>query len=183
MKIAALALAALIALPAHHVAAQRHHDTPRIQIHDDEDGSDVVRPGQRHSARDTRIAITTTNDAASFVLTRSVVALQLTDRMLRRVDDEMERDARDENHGIFASMIVSAVRGTVGNMLRRSLEVPIDELRSVDYRGGRLVFVTEDGDQIFENVEIDDTDVTRSFSPRDAQAFVREFRALKAGAR
>ena len=180
MKLAAFALSALIVLPAHQLAAQRHHDGPRIEIHDDDNDSDVVRPGQRHSARDARIAITTNNDAASFVLTRNVVALQLTERTLRQVDREMERDARNDSDGVFASMIVSAVRGTVGNMLRRSLEVEIDDLRTVDYRGGRLVFITEDGDRIFENVEIDDTDVTASFSAADAQAFVREFRALKA---
>jgi hypothetical protein len=182
MKLAALALGALIALPAQHLAAQRDH-VPQITIQDDDDnGSDVVRPGPRHSARDARISIRTTDDVASFVLTSGVVALQLTDRTLRHVDGEMEREVRKEN-GIFASMIVSAVRGTVTNALRRSLEVPIRDLRTVDYRNGRLVFITEDGERIFENVEIDDTDVTASFSARDAQAFVREFRALKARTR
>ena len=180
MKLATLALAALIALPAQQLAAQHHH-APRVHINGGDD-SDVVRPGVRHTA-DARMAITTTNDAASFVLTRHVVALQLTDRTLRQIEVEMDRDARKENHGVFASMIVSAVRGTVGNVLRRSLEVPIRELRTVDYRNGRLIFVTEDGDRIFENVEIDDTDVTTSFRAQDAQAFVREFRALKARTR
>lgn len=176
MKLATLALAALVALPAQQLAAQRDH-SPNVQIHDDE--SDVVQFGPRHG-RDARMAITTTDNTASFVLTRSVVALQLSERTLARIDRDMDRDARDENHGVFASMIVSAVRGTVGNMLRRSLEVPIDDLKTVDYRNGRLIFVTEDGDRVFENVEIDDTDVTASFNARDAVAFVREFRALKA---
>ena len=180
MKLATLALGALIALPAQQLAAQQDL-TPHVRI-DDNGDSDVVRPGARHTA-DAHMAITTTDQAASLVLTRRVVALQLTDHMLRRVDAEMAHESRRENNGIFASMIVSAVRGTVGNVLRRSLEVPIRDLRTVDYRNGRLIFVTEDGDRIFENVEIDDTDVTTSFRPQDAQAFVREFRALKARTR
>lgn len=179
MKLASLALAALLAIPTHQAAAQHH-----VRIND-VDGGDVARPGPRHSLDDARLAITTTDDAAALVLTRSVVALQLTDRTLRRVNDEMARDARsdDENHGVLASMIAGAVRGTVGSMLRRSIEVPIRELASVDYRDGRLVFVTEDGGRIFDKAEVNGTELTASFSPADARAFVREFRALKARTR
>lgn len=182
MKLATLAVAALLVIPAHQAAAQRHHDG-HVQINDI-DGGDVARPGPRHSLDDAHLAITTTDDAAALVLTRSVVALQLTDRTLRKVNDEMRRDARDDDsHGVLASMIAGAVRGTVGNMLRRSIEVPIRELASVDYRDGRLVFVTEDGDRIFDKAEVNGTELTASFSPADARAFVREFRALKARAR
>lgn len=182
MKLASLALAALLVLPAQQAVAQRHQDG-HVQI-SDIDGGDVARPGPRHSLDDAHLAITTTDDAAALVLTRSVVALQLTDRTLRKVNTEMARDARDDdNHGVLASMIAGAVRGTVGNMLRRSIEVPIRELRTVDYRDGRLVFVTEDGDRVFEKAEVNGTDLTASFSPADARAFVREFRALKARTR
>lgn len=182
MKLASLALAALLVIPAHQAVAQGHHGA-HVQINDI-DGGDVARPGPRHSLSDAHLAITTTDDAAALVLTRSVVALQLTDRTLRKVNDEMSRDARrNENDGVLASMIAGAVRGTVGNMLRRSIEVPISELASVDYRNGRLVFVTEDGDHVFEHAEINDTDLTASFAPADARAFVREFRALKARTR
>jgi hypothetical protein len=184
MKLAALALSALLFVPAHQALAQRGHDNdhgPRISINDI-DGGDLVRPGPRHSLRNAHMAITTTDNTASFVMTREVVALQLTDRMLREVNREMDRDLNEEK-GMFASMVANVVRGTVGTVLRRSLEIPIDELRTVDYRGGRLVFVTEDGDRIFENAEVNGTDLTASFSPREAQAFVREFRALKARTR
>jgi len=182
MKLASLALAALLVVPAHQAAAQRH-DGAHVQI-GDIDGGDVARPGPRHSLQDAHLAITTTDDAAALVLTRSVVALQLTDRTLRKVNDEMRRDARDDdNDGVLASMIAGAVRGTVGNMLRRSIEVPIRELASVEYRNGRLEFTTEDGERIFDRAEINGTDLTASFSPADARAFVREFRALKARAR
>ncbi|HYH80090.1 MAG TPA: hypothetical protein VEX86_09835 [Longimicrobium sp.] len=181
MKLSALAVAALLVIPAHQAVAQGHdHGETRIEIGDD--GGHIARPGPRHSLRDAHLAITTTNDVASLVLTRGVVALQLTDRTLREIRADVDRDTRD-NDGIFASMISSVVRNTVGTVLRRSLEVPIRDLRTVDYRGGRLVFVTEDGDRLFEDTEVNGTDLTASFSARDAQAFVREFRALKARTR
>jgi hypothetical protein len=181
MKLSALALTALFVLPAHQAAAQGHHGT-HVEIKD-VDGHDIARPGPRHSARDAHLAISTTNDAASLILTRDVVAMQLTDRTLRNMHAEMDRDAENDHDGIFASMVASVVRGTVGNVLRRSLEVPIRDIRTVDYRGGRLLFVTEEGERLFDKAEINGTDLTASFSPRDAQAFVREFRALKARTR
>lgn len=180
MKLSALALAALLVVPAHQAMAQRHHGA-HLEIND-VDGHDVARPGPRYAPRDAQLAISTTNDAASFILTREVVALQLTDRTLRDVHADMDRDTREET-GFFASMVASVVRSSVGSMLRHSLEVPIRDIRTVDYRAGRLVFVTEEGERIFEKAEINGTDLTASFSARDAQAFVREFRALKARTR
>ena len=184
MKLAALALSALLLVPAHEAVAQRGHDhghDSHISINDI-DGSDVVRPGPRYSLRDAHRAITTTDNTVTVVMTREVVALQLTDRALREVGREMDRDM-DAEKGMFASMVASVVRGTVGTVLRRSMQVPIRELRTVDYRDGRLVFVTEDGERIFEKAEVNGTDLMASFSPREAQAFVREFRALKARTR
>ena len=47
-------------------------------------------------------------------------------------------------------------------------------------RAGRLVFTSRRGRPLFEDTDICDTDLTDAFSERDARAFVREFRRLKA---
>ena len=178
MKPPALALSALLLMPAQAAVAQ--HDDVHIEIHDDTEDS-PARPGPRRSLREAHFAMTTTDDVASLLLTREVVALQLTDRSLRRIREGDDHD--EENDGFLAQMISSVVRSTVHTVLRRSIEIPIADLRSVEYRGGRLILTTEDGERVFEEVEVNDTDVMESFSPRDAQAFVREFRALKARTR
>lgn len=178
MKLSALALSALLLLPAHAALAQ--HGDVHIEINDETDDS-PARPGPRRSLGEARFAMTTTDDVASLLLTRDVVALQLTDRTLRQIRDGDEDEDRED--GILAQMISSVVRSSVHTVLRRSIEIPIADLRSVEYRGGRLTLTTEDGERVFEEVEINDTDVMESFSPRDAQAFVREFRALKARTR
>jgi hypothetical protein len=49
----------------------------------------------------------------------------------------------------------------------------------VDYRDGRLMFITEKGKEIFEDIEVNDDPLTSGFSERDARAFVREFRKVK----
>jgi hypothetical protein len=120
---------------------------------------------------------------ATMLLSGDVVALQLTGRALRDVHREIRRDMGEENHGVLGRFIANTVRNSVSTVMRRSIEYRVDELRSVEYTRGRLVFTARDGDRVFEEVRINGTDVTAAFSPEDAHAFVREFRALKARTR
>jgi hypothetical protein len=181
MKLPVLALSALMLLPAHQAAAQRHGT--HIEINDDDHDGSPARPGPRHDLRDARYAITTTDDVASLLLTRRVVALQLTERALGIIGREMDEDDEDGDGGFIGRFVASVVKSSVRTVLRRSLEIPIDDVRSVDYRNGRLVITTEDDDRVFDQVEVNDTDVMESFSRRDAEEFVRQFRALKARSR
>jgi hypothetical protein len=174
------ALAVLSLVPAQHAAAQR---TERHGIEIGSLSEGPARMGPHRDAREARLAITTTNDVVSLLLTRDVVAMQLTERTLRQVTGEMARDAADADDGFVARMIGDVVRSSVSNMLRRSIEYPVSDLRSVEYSGGRLVFTTEEGERIFEDVEVNDTKMAESFSPADARAFVREFQAVKARTR
>ena len=184
MKLPVLALSALLLVPAHSAAAQRHGT--HIEINDDDHDShrSPARPGPRHDLREARYAITTTNDVATLLLTRRVLALQLTEHALgdivRELEDDLDNDGDD---GFIGRLVSNVVRSSVRTVMRRSLQIPIDEVRSVDYRGGRLVITTKDGDRVFDHVEVNDTDVTESFSRRDAEEFVRQFRALKARSR
>ena len=174
MKLSLLLLvpAALALAPVQPVHAQ-HHGT-RVELGD---GS-PARLAPRHSLAEARHAITTTNNVASLLLTRDAVAMQLTDRTLGEIGREFDDEARES--GVFARLVSNVVRGSVQTMLRRSVEYPVRDLRSVEYAGGRLVFTTEEGERIFEDVEVNGTEVMESFAPGDARAFVREFNALKA---
>jgi hypothetical protein len=185
MKLPVLALSALLLIPAHSAVASAQRHGTHIEIDDGDHHDSPARPGPRHDLRDARFAITTTDDVASLLLTRRVLALQLTDHGLGRIGREMDEDDDDGDGdgGFIGRMVASVVKSSVRSILRRSLEIPIDDVRSVDLRGGRLVITTEDGDRVFEQVEIDDTDVMESFSRRDAEEFVRQFRALKARSR
>jgi hypothetical protein len=182
MKLPVLALSALMLLPAHSAAAQRHGTHIEINDDDDDHGRSPARPGPRHDLRDARFAITTTNDVASLLLTGRVVALQLTEHGLVRIDQEMDDDD-DGDGGFIGRFVASVVKSSVRTVMRHSLQIPIEDVRDVQYRGGRLVVTTEDGDRVFDQVEVNDTDVMESFSRRDAEEFVRQFRALKARSR
>ena len=138
--------------------------------------------GPRHDLERARYVMVTRDGSVELLLTPRLVALQLSARTMRKIDREMDRELEDED-GVLADAIKSAVIGGVRSLLRRSLECPLDELSDARYRDGRLELITVDGDRVFTDVEVDDEDVLESFRPQDAMAFVEEFQRLKRGGR
>ena len=171
-----LLLAAL--LPAGAAFAHDHHaDSGGIHV------SSVKPPvewGARHDLARARLAILTEDRDAALVLTRDLVAIQLSDRILHKLDRDIAREKdKDDEDGLIGQVIKSAVLGSVRALLDHSLECPIEDLRDVRYRDGRLILITEDGDRVFEDLNINDHEVLEGFSEHDALAFVREFRRAK----
>ena len=174
MRTAVITLMLAALLPAGAALAHDHH----VNI-----GSCEVREplewGARHDLARARFAMLTEDRAAALVLTRDRVAIQLSDRALRDLDREISREKDDEDGGVIAGAIKGAILGSVRALLDHSLECPLEDLRDVRYRDGRLILITEDGDRIFEDLNINDHEVLEGFSEHDALAFVREFRRAK----
>jgi hypothetical protein len=175
MRTAIITLIVAALLPAGAALAHDHH----VNI-----GSCEVREplewGARHDLARARFAMLSEDRAVALVLTRDRVAIQLSDRTLRDLDREIahEKD-RDEDGGVIADAIKGAILGSVRALLDHSLECPVEDLRDVRYRDGRLILITEDGDRIFEDLNINDHEVLAGFSEHDALAFTREFRHAK----
>ena len=145
-----------------------------------------VRWSQRHDTGEARFAITTEDGKVTLLLTDRVVAFQLSDRTMRKIDRKLHQARHEDDgddDGPIGDAIKAAVLGAVQSFLDHSAECPVRELRDVRYANGRLEFVTRDGDRIFDHFDIDDEDVLESFDPRDAVAFVREFHRLRPASR
>ncbi len=180
-----LALALLIPLSTHPALAR---DRGTVTIHSGHSCcEDPARWAARHDLRDARFAITTEDGDACMLLTRSVVAVQLSDRAFHKIDrnlrdKDFDNDA-DDDGSIIGSAIKHAVLGAVRDLLDHSAECRIRDIRDMSYERGRIVIVTDDGDRLFDGLDINDEDMLGSFSERDARAFVREFRRAKAAQR
>lgn len=125
-------------------------------------------------------AIVTTDGRAALLLRPEGVVLQFTDAGLR----EVVREREQVEGGFFARLIGNMVRDGVRTLLDHGLQVPLSELREARYDEGRLYFITHDGEEIFGEVEVNDTKVMEGFSRRDARGFVRKFEEMKrAGSR
>ena len=181
MKPAVLAFALLALLPASPMPV--HADTC-VNFGRGFDCDEPVRWSKRHDASRARSAITTRNGKVTLVLTQRVVAFQLSDRTMRKIDRELHR-ARNQDDGADAigEAFKVAALSTVRSLLDHAAVCPVDELSDVRYVDGRLEFISRDGDPVFRHVKIDDDDMVETFDPDDAADFVREFRRLKAGSR
>ena len=173
----ALAFAVLSLLPAQRAFAGVHW----LSLGPDFSCCEApVRWAPRHPASERQFAIVTENGKATLILTRDVVALQLSDRTLHKVDRELRREEGDAEDVIFADAIKSAVISAVRRLLDHSAECPVRAIADADYRDGRIVFTTPQGDRVLEGLEINDRDLLETFSEADSRAFVQQFRLLKA---
>jgi hypothetical protein len=176
MKALTLTLLVLSVFPAGSALAHGRDALPAT-VHFD--GCDEpARFADRYDVRDARLAVHTEDGGATLLLTDEVVAIQLSDRMLRQVKREL-RDEQDDEDNAIARAFMAAVFSGVRSMLDHSAECRIRDLRDVEYRNGRLVIRTRDGERLFDGLDINDRDVMASFSEEDALRFVREFRRVK----
>jgi len=177
MKPAVLAFALLALLPASPMAA--HADTC-VSFGRGFDCDEPMRWSKRHDTSRDRNAITTRNGKVTLVLTQRVVALQLSDRTMRKIDRKLHQ-ARNQDDGADAigEAFKVAALSSVRSLLDHSAECPLDELRDVRYVDGRMEFISRDGEPVFRHVRMDDDDALEAFDPDDAADFVREFRRLK----
>jgi len=140
-----------------------------------------VRWSDRRDPAEARFGITTEGGELNLLLTDREVVFQLSDRTLRKVHRELRNAREEQEDNWLASTIVTAVTGVVREVLDHSAVCWVSDLRDVDYRDGHLVFIGRNGRLVFEDHDDCDSDFSSSFSERDARAFVREFRLLKAG--
>jgi len=182
MKSAVLAVALLLTLPAGAVSA---HGNSCLRIGHHFNCDAPLRWSARHDAGGARIAITTQDSKVTLVLTQDVVAFQLSDRVMRKIDREMKhsRHEHEDDDSPISEAFRTAILSTIRSLLDHSAECPLNEIRDVRCVDGRLVIVSRDGDQLFENLEVDDEDVLESFDSRDAAAFADEFHRLRSGVR
>lgn len=139
-----------------------------------------ARWAERYDARDARLAITTEDGAAVLLLVDDAVAVQLSTRALRDIRQELRKEEDSDEDNAIAHAFKAAVLSGVRTMIAHSAECPTRALKDVEYRNGRLVFTARNGGRVFDDLDVNGSDVMAGFSDADARAFVREFRRLRA---
>jgi hypothetical protein len=181
MKAAPFVLTAFACLAAVQGASACDHDTSINAFN--MSCSAPVRWADRHDASDTRFAITTDNRKAMLLITDRVVAIQLSDHVLHKIDRKLKQAEYEDADNTVGRVIKTTVLSTVREVLNHSAEVDIRDIRSVDYRDGELVLKARNGHRIFARADIDNDNVMSEFSDSDARAFVNELRQRMAVAR
>ncbi|HEX5436810.1 MAG TPA: hypothetical protein VFW98_06610 [Gemmatimonadaceae bacterium] len=146
------------------------------------------------------LAITTTDGAVQLVLQSDTIWMGLADSIVRKVRHDLATStAGDRDTGGLGGTIASFVKSTVGREINDRIQIPLADVEHVSYEDGAIKFRFREGAQPTISVlgkrrtvdfdkpgfhyGKDDSDhkpVLESFSPADADAFVKAVRAAKA---
>lgn len=166
-------------------ATAAHAREATISLNHGFECKEPMRWADRLETRGARIVMDNSDEEVTLLVTDRVMALQLSDRTMHKVDRELHQKehAHDADDDAVGDALRSAVIGAVRSLLDHSIVCPLDEIRDVRYEDGRLVIVGRDGHELFERVDHDDADVLTTFVPADARLFVREFHRMRERAR
>jgi len=179
MKIRRLALLASLAVAAAIAIAPSSAEAQRVRL--GESSADSTRAIPRLSPQRAQFGIVTEDRKASLLLSDRGVVLQLTDHGLEEIRASVKRDV--EKDGVFARLIGAVVSSGITTLLDHGIEVPYADLADARYEDGRLFLVDLEGNRVFTDVQINDSNVMQNFRARDANEFVARFRAVKARGR
>jgi len=138
-----------------------------VSISFDSDDS-RTRVASRHVPQKAAVAVTSRNGAAVLLLTDDVVAVQLTDKALAKLDTK-------EDANFLEELLVAGVRLAVG----KSVEYPIANIRSAEVRNNGLVLINDEGKAVFGDIKVNGENVTQTISAVDARKFVNAFQVAK----
>ena len=146
-------------------------------------GDPPARLASRYDTRDARVAITPETGEVVLLLTDDVVAVQLSDRTLHKIWRKMKDEEKEDEDAVLAHVFKVAVFSSVRALLSSRAEYPVRDLRDVEYRNGRLVFTTKNGQRVFGHTRVNDRDMMAGFEESDARLFVDEFHRVQARTR
>jgi hypothetical protein len=128
--------------------------------------------GPRHCTCDARMTIKTRDGSAVLLLMDDVVAMQMTDAALDRMETPKKKG---EENSFFEDLVVAGVRLALG----KSIEYPIASIRAFDYKDGALRVIGADNKPVFTEVKVNGTDILRDFSRADVVRFANALRVAK----
>lgn len=128
----------------------------------------------RYPNSDAEYHITTKEKSVTLLLTNSAIYLQFTDDYLEKIAEEIrgENESAESTH--LGAVLRSALSSGVRTLLDRAITVPLEKIEKIYYENGRLVIINRNGEEMFEEAEVEDVLIMEDFSRRDARRFVAE---------
>lgn len=134
--------------------------------------ADIV-PRMAHG--EAEFAMTTLEGSVDLLLSGHALLIQFSDSFMDELDEELKSEmAKDEEEPHFAMVIKSMVTSGVKTMLDRAIAIPLSEISEVYYRDGKLYIMNHEGEELFDDLDINDKKVMEDFRGRDARRFVAE---------
>lgn len=162
------------AAPVH---ARPSDDTPRgTSITVESKGGDSperVVPRQRPASGTPRLL--STNQWSEMMLKDDTVYLQLTDYGLKQA--LAPQDGKDKDEGFFGNVLKAMALSGVKQVLDHGLALALTDTRSAQVRDGQVVFVTCKGNEVFNQVKINNQ--VQKYPQEEAEGFVRNLNQVR----
>lgn len=141
-----------------------------IELSSDVDSEVVSRFTETTSIR----IITSRDKSVNLVVAASGIAIQFTDDFLNDLEREIRKEKREEDNSTLANLITAMIGSGVRTLLDHTIMIPYYEISGVSLVNGKIVITGYDGDELFEELEINDKKVMGDFSRRDARQFIAD---------
>jgi hypothetical protein len=124
----------------------------------------------RLAQSEAEFSMTTKEGSVEMLILDTAIYMQFSDRFMEDLEKEINEEESDDS--AFAEAIKAAVTSGVRSMLNRSLVIPISQISEMGYENGRLIMKDYDGEELFEDLDINGVEVMEDFRPRDARKFI-----------
>lgn len=128
----------------------------------------------RLSAKDAELAISNQDNSVDLLLTNEAIVFQFTEDYLKGIADDLEGSDELHDSASFVQIFKEVVSKSVHTLLDRAIAIPLNEIKQISYENGKIVIISKDDEELFEELEINDKHIMEDFSRRDARRFVAE---------
>jgi hypothetical protein len=132
----------------------------------------------RFSESDVIRFITNRDESVNLIVAETGIAIQFSDQFMDNLDDEINSADGDGDNSVLAKTIKSMVSSGVRTILDHAILIPFYEIGSVNYEDGRIIITDMNGEELFEDLEVNDKQVMEDFSGRDSRRFVADAEKL-----
>jgi hypothetical protein len=164
----AMTLAAATPARAQKISISAHENAP--------DSVSFIVPREQYDVANAKVR--SRDKSVTLLLTDTTLVLQLSQRGMDRVRSEVSQPKTD---GVGAWLVARVLGAGVAGLLDHGIAYRLSALRSARAEGSRLVLEDRDGHRVFENVEVNGTQLLEDLPPDDARRFAADVnRAIRA---
>ena len=132
----------------------------------------------RFSESDVIRLITNRDESVNLIVAETGIAIQFSEQFMDNLDDEINSADGDGDNSVLAKTIKSMVSSGVRTILDHAILIPFYEIGSISYEDGRIIITDMNGEELFEDLEVNDKQVMEDFSRRDSRRFVADAEKL-----
>ncbi|MGH7638813.1 MAG: hypothetical protein ACREOK_14280 [Gemmatimonadaceae bacterium] len=113
------------------------------------------------------------DSSVNLILRGDQLLAGLSPQMREKIQREIVQSTSDETTG-FGAAVANVVRTTVASAIGTHAVYSLRDIRAIDVEDGQIVLVQNNGRRVelLGDVNSDDEEISRTFSPEDAQRFV-----------